>query len=336
MVLVSGLVAATCAGCAGAAPDASALPTVNVGTVPLGAYVGSGAPGAIARFAAQTGAKPSLASDYLPRDNGWGGMVEVKPLQRVLGPWRSSQYRLVLGVPLIPTRNGRALGSLAAGAAGRYDREFVTLAKTLVYYGQADAILRIGWEFNGTWYPWSVTNQRDATNFAAFFRNVVTAMHLVPGGDFRFVWNATAGPEPEAPQNAYPGDAYVDYVGLDVYDQVWGIPMDPKLAWPRHVTEPDGLQWLSSFAAAHHKPAVIPEWGLIIRPDGHGLGDDPLFVAKMAQWISTHDVAFTSYFDVDAPDGQCEITDRAFTQSLATFKRSFAADRAAALPATAS
>ena len=150
-------------------------------------------------------------------------------------------------------------------------------------------------------------------------------MRIVPGADFRFVWNPTSGPEPEAARTPIPGNAYVDYVGLDLYDQVWGIPLDPTLAWPRYVTEPDGLQWLASFASAHHKPAVIPEWGVTIRSDGHGLGDDPLFVAKMAQWISTHDVAFTSYFDVDAPDGAHDLLDHAFSRSLAVFERSFAA-----------
>ena len=113
---------------------------------------------------------------------------------------------------------------------------------------------------------------------------------------------------------------------------MWGIPLDPGLAWPRYVTEVDGLQWLASFAPAHHKPAVIPEWGLTIRSDGHGLGDDPFYVAKMAQWISTHDVAFTSYFDVDAPDGHHDILDHAFSRSLAVFERSFAARRARAAP----
>ena len=79
---------------------------------------------------------------------------------------------------------------------------------------------------------------------------------------------------------------------------------------------------------AHDKPVVIPEWAVTIRSDGHGLGDDPLYVAKMAQWIATHDVAFTSYFDVDAPDGQHDILDGAFSQSLAVFRRSFAAVQA--------
>jgi hypothetical protein len=324
---------ALCAGCAGVAASTASLPKVNVGAVPFGVYVGSGQPRSVADFARRTGTKPSLASDYLPRTEGWAGMVQGRPLQRILSPWRDSGYQLVLGVPMLPTSNGRSVGTLAAGASGRYDAEFATLAQTLVSDGESDAILRIGWEFNGTWYPWSVTNQTDAANYAAYFRNIVTTMRIVPGAAFRFVWNATSGPEPEAAQNAYPGDAYVDYIGLDLYDQVWGIPLDPGLAWPRYVTEVNGLQWLASFAAAHHKPAVIPEWGVTIRSDGHGLGDDPLYVAKMAQWISTHDVAFTSYFAVDAPDGDHDILDHDFSQSLTVFKRSFAASQPSPLPA---
>ncbi len=319
------LVTALCAGCAGNGAGTAPVPNVNVGRVPLGLYAGAAEPGGVARFAAQTGSDPSLGSDYLPRTVGWAGMVDVRPLRRILAPWEASRYRLVLGVPLIPTRDGRAVGTLAAGASGAYDDEFATLARTLVHYHEGDAVLRLGWEFNGTWYPWSVTDATDAADYAAFFRAVVITMRAVPGTDFRFVWNPTSGPEPEPAQNAYPGDGYVDYIGLDLYDQVWGIPQVPALAWPRYLTEADGLQWLASFAHEHGKPVAIPEWAVTIRADGHGLGDDPLYVGKMAQWIATHDVAFTSYFDVDAPDGRHDILDSAFSRSLAVFRRSFAA-----------
>jgi hypothetical protein len=308
---------------------------VNVGTVPFGVYMGPGQPGQVAWFAHHTGTKPSLASDYLPRVDGWYGMVRAGPLRRYLAPWRGTGYRLVLGVPMVPTRNGHAVGTLEAGAEGRYDAEFTTLAKTLVSYGAGDAILRLGWEFNGTWYEWSVADASDAADFASYFRHIVAAMRKVSGSSFRFVWNPTSGPSPEAVQPAYPGDAWVDYVGLDLYDQVWGIPLSPLLAWPTYVGEENGLRWLSSFAAAHHKAAVIPEWGLSVRSDGHGLGDDPLFVDEMANWISTHDVAFTSYFDINASDGEHGILDGHFPQALAAFRRSFAAVVPVALPAVA-
>jgi hypothetical protein len=315
----------------GGGSPAVPVPSVNVGNVAFGVYVGPGQPGHVADFARRTGTKPSLASDFLPRIDGWAGMVRVKPLRPYLGPWRGTGYRLVLGVPMLPTRDGQAVGTLAGGAMGRYDREFTTLAKTLESYGDGDAILRLGWEFNGTWYAWSVADDSAAAEFASYFRHIVAAMRSVPGTAFRFVWNPNAGPGPVAPEASYPGDASVDYVGLDLYDQAWGIPLSPVLAWPTYVSEANGLQWLSSFAAAHHKPAVIPEWGVTIRSDGHGLGDDPLFVAEMAQWIATHDVAFTSFFDLNASDGEHGIGDGHFPRAFAAFKRSFAATEPVAL-----
>jgi hypothetical protein len=319
------------AACTTMAAGSATIPTVNAGKVPLGVYAGTADPAAVASFATRTGTKPSLASDYLPRNDGWPGMTGVKHLAQYLAPWQGSPYQLVLGVPMIPTVDGRVVATLAGGAAGRYDGDFAALGYDLVHYGQADAILRVGWEFNGTWYPWSVTNNTEAAEFAAYFRNIVTTMRAVPGAAFRFVWNPTSGSEPEVASKAYPGDAYVDYVGLDLYDQVWGIPQDPPLAWARYVTESDGLQWLATFSAAHHKAMAIPEWGVTTRPDGHGLGDDPLYVARMAQWITQHGVAFSSYFDVDAPDGQHRLLDSSFSQSLAVFKRSFAASQAVPL-----
>ncbi|HUY21058.1 MAG TPA: glycosyl hydrolase [Acidimicrobiales bacterium] len=311
--------------------EGDALPSVHAGGVPLGVYVGPGDPRSVADFATATGTRPSLASDYLPGGDGWAGMVMRAPLARFLAPWDGSRYRLVLGVPLVPTARGRAVGTLAAGAAGRYDAEFTTLAESLAFYGQGDAIVRLGWEFNAPWYPWGVANTAGAADYAAYFRHVVTAMRSVPGTSFRFVWNATPGPSPFDLAAAYPGDGYVDFVGLDLYDQIWGMPQDPNLVWSHFLTEANGLRWLSSFADAHHKAAVIPEWGVTIRSDGHGLGDDPLFVARMAGWVTTHDVAFTSYFGFDAPDGRHDILDGAFPNSLTAFEHSFATAHAVAV-----
>ena len=68
VALVAGaLLAVMVAGCSSTPAGTTALPSVNVGGVPLGIYAGSGDPTRIAPFAAQTGAKPSLGSDYLPR-----------------------------------------------------------------------------------------------------------------------------------------------------------------------------------------------------------------------------------------------------------------------------
>lgn len=308
-------------------PPGSGAPTrlVVASSVPLGVYIGPGDVRALRAFALATDIRPSMASDYLPGDKGWKGMVRVAPLRPFLGPWQGTGYRLVLAVPIIPTRGGTPIATLAGGAAGDYDAQYTTLARTLVSYGQADAVIRPGWEFNGTWYPWSVNSAADAANYAAYFRHIVDAMRAVPGTDFQFAWNPTAGASSVPLTEAYPGNAYVDYIGLDLYDQVWGVPQVPALAWAQYQSEPNGLRWLAAFAAAHHKDMALPEWGVALRSDGHGLGDDPAFVRSVATWIATHDVAFTSYFEFDASDGDHDLRDGQFPRSLAAFRHAFAA-----------
>lgn len=325
--------AAACSSSGRAASPTTAAGSVTTTTlvpatsVPFGVYVGPGDPGSVEKFADRTGTSPSLASDYLPSSKGWSQMIEPGPLARFVAPWQGRGYRLVLGVPMIPTEHGNPAGSLAGGAAGVHDAQFRTLAQTLVGYGQGNAVLRLGWEFNASWYPWAVSDPQSAAHFAAYFRRIVTAMRAVPGASFRFVWNPTPGPSPVDLALAYPGDAYVDYVGLDVYDQVWNVAQNPTDAWNSYLTEDFGLRWLASFAAQHHRPASIPEWGLSIRSDGHGLADDPAFVAHMSAWLTVHHVAFSSYFDLNAPDGEHDLTDGHFRQSLTVFKHTFDASR---------
>ena len=61
---------------------------------------------------------------------------------------------------------------------------------------------------------WSVASSTDAANFVAFWRQIVTTMRAVPGAKFKFLWNPNSGsPTTYTPDQAYPGDAYVDYVG---------------------------------------------------------------------------------------------------------------------------
>jgi hypothetical protein len=207
----------------------------------FGVYVGSGDPSGVASFAAATGTHPTYASDYLPKDEGWAGISNNSTVTWIASQWRGSGYTLVLGVPIIPTDgSGNAQGTLAGGAAGQYNPYYVTLAATLVSGGAPNAVLRLGWEFNGSWYPWEVTNATDAANFAAYFRNIVTSMRSVPGQSFKFVWNPNAGNsfgDAYTPEQAYPGSAYVDYVGIDTYDEGWSTPPTPQNAWANQLSQ---------------------------------------------------------------------------------------------------
>ena len=307
----------------------SALDSAVVGphtakTTLLGDYAGSGEPGALANFASITGTHPVLASDYLLRTSGWDGMDGTGGSEDwMLDQWRGTGYRLVLGVPILPGGSG---GTLAQGAAGAYNQYFTILAQTLVNDGAANAILRLGWEFNGTWYPWSVANNTDAQNFAEFWRQIVTTMRAVPGQQFKFLWNPDGGGSSSWNlELAYPGSAYVDYVGTDVYDEYWGTSFTPQASWNNAVTQTWGLNWLTTFAAAQGKTIAIPEWSDDFRTDGHGLGDDPYFINQFSNWIAANNVAFTCIFSFnDTAGGQDnDITDGSFPNALAAFRSDF-------------
>ena len=293
-------------------------------TITLGDYAGSGEPGALAEFASITGTHPVLASDYLLRTSGWDGMDGAGGSEDwMLDQWRNTGYRLVLGVPILPGGSG---GTLAQGATGAYNQYYTILAQTLVNDGAANAILRLGWEFNGNWYPWSVANDSDAQNFAAYWRQIVDTMRAVPGQQFRFLWNPSAGGSSNWNLAlAYPGSAYVDYIGTDVYDEYWGSPFTPQASWSNAVNQTWGLNWLANFAAAQGRPIALPEWAVDYRSDGMGLGDDPYFINQFANWIAVNNVAFTCIFSYnDTAVGQDnDITDGSFPNALAAFHADF-------------
>jgi hypothetical protein len=284
--------------------------------VPLGDYAGTDDPRALAQFGATTGTRPTYVTDYLDKSDGWAAMDNAA----IARSWAGTGYRLVLGVPILP-----GTGTLSAGAAGEYNGYFATLARNLVNGGEADAILRLGWEFNGSWYPWYVATAGDAANFVRFWQQIVITMRSAPGQHFTYLWSASASTTTSyTPAAAYPGDAYVDYVGTDVYDDFWGSPFTPAAGWTNQLTQQWGLDWLASFATAQAKPITIPEWSVEYRPDGHGFGDDPSFIDHMAAWFVANHVVFTAIFSFDTSNTpEDDITDGAFPQSLREFQLVF-------------
>ena len=283
-----------------------------------GAYVGSVDPQGMAAFARKTETSPTIASDYLPSNGGWSGLDgSGGSLAWLTGPWEGSGYTLSLGVPMFPTGVG---ASLATGATGAYDGYFTTLAQTLVAAGQADAYLRLGWEFDGSWTAWYAGTPSAEASFATYFQQIVTAMRSVSGEHFRFVWNPDAGAFTDSGYSvaaAYPGNDYVDVIGLDAYDQSWATPQTPTNAWSS--TTLPSLTAAQKFASAEGKPLAFTEWGVTIRADGHGLGDDPYYINHMVSWMetSTNDVVFESYFDDDSGGVNATITGGSFPESLA-------------------
>jgi len=252
---------------------APAGPATATSVVPIGAYAGYKNIGGVAEISKLIGRPVAHAMDFF---DGTTWTTAVTSPAQIVPAWNRTDYRMTWGVAMLPDSGA----SLAEGARGVYDHYFVSIARYLVANHQGGSTIRLGWEFNGDWFPWSAATCPAC--FVSYWRHIVVAMRSVHGASFLFVWNTTVGTSSLPPTSAYPGDAFVDIVGMDVYDNVRGSP-NSAARWRVLADEPYGLRWLSSFARAHHKPVSLPEWGLGFPPDGGG--DNPYFISRMAQYL---------------------------------------------------
>jgi len=241
-------------------------------TVPLGVYAGPGAPVAAAAFTADAGAPVPYAFDYIDGTSWQSISAPLWFVQR----WSGSGFRMIWGIPMLPNTGG----TLAAGAAGQYDAYFSQLAYTLVSHGQGASVIMLGWDPEAPNLPWSASNSTDAAQYVSFWRQIVISMRTVQGQQFQFAWDGAPGTNPVEPPALYPGNAYVDIVGTDAFDQ--GGPV-VGLGWNGFAAMPYGPNWFASFAAAHHKPLMIAKWGVVPVQDSGG-GDSSTFVHQFLRW----------------------------------------------------
>ncbi|HEY8967390.1 MAG TPA: glycosyl hydrolase [Candidatus Methylacidiphilales bacterium] len=312
-----------------------------------------------------------VATTWLGRSELWGeeftttdNWTDIEGPDWMLQPagkWvaQNPDRHYVLSVGMLPgpvsgsgPTSGPGAGSpvsLAQGATGAYNAYFQALAQNLVRNGLANnTIIRLGWEFNGGWYAWHADTAALAASYAAYWQQIVTTMKAVPGaGNLKFAWNGATGWSSYALTAAYPGDAYVDFVGVDAYDQSWAANSYPypsgataaqlqtcrQNAWnDLSGTANNGIAWWKAVAVAHGKPFVIPEWGLCVRTDGHGGLDNPYFVQQMYNLIQdpANNVYFHCYFDVQAGDGHHQVSPQPgftteFTTAAALLRNLFSA-----------
>jgi Glycosyl hydrolase family 26 len=207
--------------------------------------------------------------------------------------FKSIGVPVTFSVPMIPSSGA----SISSGAGGSYDAYWKKLGQNLVSAGQANADLRIGWEMNGGWFNWSAKS--NPTAWKNYWIHIVKAMRTASGQHFTFDWSPGNG-QSFAVENAYPGDAYVDYIGQSLYDEDYSSKSQ-TVRWNALLNGSHGLAWQASFAAAHGKKLAYPEWALATPSSfsGHGGGDDSYFVQQFYNFLKSHNVAYETYFDSD-------------------------------------
>lgn len=114
--------------------------------------------------------------------------------------------------------------------------------------------VRLDWEMNASWNPgWNEPGVTPA-QYIASWRHVYQVFQQEGATNAAFVWCPTLwnGPGGLSPSTWYPGDQYVDWIGVDAY---------PQSAVQSFILNgPGGLDDQEAFAAAHQKPMMVAEW----------------------------------------------------------------------------
>jgi hypothetical protein len=244
------------------------------------------------RFAGLTGQQSALRHSFI----GWHQPQTLRKLVDRLKP-----------LPMLAIKTGGVVTPLGI-AQGKGDGFLIELNAVLAGFG-AQVYVRPMPEMNGHWNEYCAFNRdgssRGPQYSTAAFRRAFARIALIarggpartlnarlrrlgqPGvpGDLpptqaRMVWNPQGFGNPDTRANSaqayYPGDAYVDVVANDLYDQGY------KAAWEANE---------ALYAAHRNKPFAIAEWGL------WGI-DDPPFVERMAAFVKSHPrLEFLAYFN---------------------------------------
>jgi Glycosyl hydrolase family 26 len=227
----------------------------------------------------------------------WNFMDSIRPTEPgsiawLLKAWAPNR-RLVMSLPLLPSAKKSGVYSLKHAAEGAYNDHYLNAAR-LLRGRDPSMIIRVGWEMNGDWTPWSACADPEA--YIGAFRQLVSTFRSV-SRNFRFDWNPNIGIQSCAPDLSYPGDSDVDIVGLDIYEFAkFANGRNSKQIWATDYTRPYGIQWFLDFSRIHKKRMSIPEWGTNL--------DDGYYVTQLIHFIKMHNVLYHSVWNLNS-DAYC-------------------------------
>ncbi|WP_328771086.1 glycoside hydrolase family 26 protein [Streptomyces sp. NBC_00286] len=218
-------------------------------------YLGLAADGAPAKmtavkdFAEKAGKKPNLIEFY----SAWGDQYETRLVKN------SWDYGAVSFIAWEPFET--PLKDIASGKEDEYIREYARSVKKL------NLPVAISWahEMNGFWYPWG-TKKVTAEEFVAAYKHIHDLFAEEGATQVIWVWSPNViNPMPKVKLEPYwPGDEYVDWVGVIGYYAATGPSTYPELYGPtmtqiRTFTKKPFIIAETAAQAGERKPADIKD-----------------------------------------------------------------------------
>lgn len=143
---------------------------------------------------------------------------------------------------------------LTSIAAGAYDKYLTSVADAARAFGKP-IVMRFAHEMNGSWYPWgNGVNGNTPAEYIAAWRHVVTVFRAAGADNVYWLW--TPNKEGHGLSSWYPGNSYVNFVGVDGYN---GPQYSHAWMTPEQVFGSSFAQ----FPSFTDKPIVIGEVGCV-------------------------------------------------------------------------
>jgi len=203
----------------------------------------------IKQFAADFGKKPRLVMVFLD----WGDLVHAQVIADV------TAQGCTLFVTLEPwdaqTKGGIDFDGLIQGNDDGY---LADLARQLAAI-RGDVFFRFAHEMNGNWYPWCGAKV-GREKYIGMYRHVKDIFVKEGAANVRWVFSVNWEDVPRGKDNIfsryYPGDDYVDYIGIDGYN--WGSTQP----WSRWMSFQELFQGRYDECGALYpgKPVLISEF----------------------------------------------------------------------------
>lgn len=230
----------------------------------------------------------------------FSGRSNFADVVRTVSNWHPRVYsrrpgRLSLALPML-TNDMRFQWQRCL--SGSLDRHFLDIGRALHSQGLGDAIIRLGWEANGSGFPWKI--RENVNEYKACFQRQVRLLRSVAPG-LQIDWTmrkATDGRQ--GAQMLYPGDQFVDIIGVNYYD--WWPAARTQREWDAaysatYQAGPLGLGTWLTFARSRGKKLSVPEWGVAAATGGGG--DNAFYVQKMHETFRRNaaTIAYEGYFN---------------------------------------
>jgi beta-mannanase len=201
-------------------PTPSPTPTPAAGTREWGAFIPGGSANDLTTFETLVGKSVDIRAVFI----GWGHSDDFPSW--LSAPLKASNKTLLLYWQTAANYDSSNVNQPSYNydsiIAGNWDSYLRTFAQSVKAYGGPVILLPFE-EMNGDWYPWSGTlNGNTPAKHITAWRRVVDIIRAEGATNAKFAWspNSTSWPNTTANDltQYYPGDAWVDYVGLDGFN----------------------------------------------------------------------------------------------------------------------